>query len=140
MLRCGRHGIHRFVEHGLVMRRRVVESAHLAHVLKGGRTYVIGPDALGKRLTQGLDAPAHNASVRRSREAGAPSFCAEASETDWHAGSKIARMAKKGKKAKPVSKSVSDLLRVPPGPVDLKSIDARATPGFSGDKVEAREW
>ncbi len=48
-------------------------------------------------------------------------------------------MAKKGKKAKPVSKSVSDLLRVPPGPVDLKTIDTRATPGFSGDKVAAQD-
>ncbi len=52
-------------------------------------------------------------------------------------------MAKKGKKTKakatgtPVQASVSDLLRVPAGKVDLKAIDARATPGFSGDKVEA---
>ena len=34
---------------------------------------------------------------------------------------------------------VSDLLRVPPGPVDLSSIDPRATPGFDGDKTEGRE-
>ncbi|MGH8777058.1 MAG: PPK2 family polyphosphate kinase [Jiangellaceae bacterium] len=33
---------------------------------------------------------------------------------------------------------VSDLLRVPPGPVDLGSIDTRSTPGFSGDKVAGK--
>jgi PPK2 family polyphosphate:nucleotide phosphotransferase len=32
---------------------------------------------------------------------------------------------------------VSDLLRVPSGPVDLPAIDTRATPGFDGDKADA---
>jgi PPK2 family polyphosphate:nucleotide phosphotransferase len=30
--------------------------------------------------------------------------------------------------------TVSELLRLPPGPVDLKAIDTRGTPGFKGDK------
>jgi PPK2 family polyphosphate:nucleotide phosphotransferase len=33
---------------------------------------------------------------------------------------------------------VSDLLRVPSGPVDLSALDARATPGFDGDKAAGR--
>ena len=33
---------------------------------------------------------------------------------------------------------VSDLLRVPSGPVDLGSYDARATPGFDGDKAAGK--
>jgi PPK2 family polyphosphate:nucleotide phosphotransferase len=33
---------------------------------------------------------------------------------------------------------VSDLLRVPPGPVDLTALDTRATPGFDGGKKAAR--
>jgi PPK2 family polyphosphate:nucleotide phosphotransferase len=33
--------------------------------------------------------------------------------------------------------SIADQLRAPPGTVDLSAIDARATPGFSGDKAEA---
>ena len=33
---------------------------------------------------------------------------------------------------------VSDLLRVPPGPVDLSGLDPRATPGFDGDKAAAK--
>jgi PPK2 family polyphosphate:nucleotide phosphotransferase len=33
---------------------------------------------------------------------------------------------------------VSDLLRVPPGPVDLGALDTRATPGFDGDKAAGR--
>ena len=32
---------------------------------------------------------------------------------------------------------VSELLRVPHGPVDLHRIDTRATPGFTGDKADA---
>jgi PPK2 family polyphosphate:nucleotide phosphotransferase len=32
---------------------------------------------------------------------------------------------------------VSDKLRIPPGPVDLHAIDARATPGFKGAKADA---
>jgi PPK2 family polyphosphate:nucleotide phosphotransferase len=32
---------------------------------------------------------------------------------------------------------VSDRLRIPPGPVDLRAIDARATPGFKGGKADA---
>jgi PPK2 family polyphosphate:nucleotide phosphotransferase len=34
---------------------------------------------------------------------------------------------------------VSDLLRLPAGPVDLHAIDPRATPGFDGGKRDARE-
>jgi PPK2 family polyphosphate:nucleotide phosphotransferase len=34
--------------------------------------------------------------------------------------------------------SVSGLLRLPPGPVDLRSYDARATPGFDGGKADGR--
>jgi PPK2 family polyphosphate:nucleotide phosphotransferase len=34
--------------------------------------------------------------------------------------------------------SVTDLLRVPPGPVHLRSYDTRATPGFSGDKTAGK--
>jgi PPK2 family polyphosphate:nucleotide phosphotransferase len=33
---------------------------------------------------------------------------------------------------------VSDLLRVPPGAVDLRSVDARSTPGFTGGKGKAQ--
>jgi PPK2 family polyphosphate:nucleotide phosphotransferase len=33
---------------------------------------------------------------------------------------------------------VSDLLRVPSGPVDLSAYDTRATPGFGGDKAAAK--
>jgi PPK2 family polyphosphate:nucleotide phosphotransferase len=36
-------------------------------------------------------------------------------------------------------KRVSDLLRAPAGPVDLPAIDARATPGFDGDKSDAEK-
>ncbi len=32
---------------------------------------------------------------------------------------------------------ISDLLRAPPGPVDLSAIDTRATPGFDGAKADA---
>ena len=34
---------------------------------------------------------------------------------------------------------MSDLLRVPPGPVDLHLADTRSTPGFNGDKAAAAE-
>jgi PPK2 family polyphosphate:nucleotide phosphotransferase len=34
---------------------------------------------------------------------------------------------------------VSDLLRAPAGPVDLDAVDARATPGFDGDKAAAEQ-
>jgi PPK2 family polyphosphate:nucleotide phosphotransferase len=37
------------------------------------------------------------------------------------------------------STSISQLLRVPPGPVDLRSHDAAATPGFDGGKKEGRQ-
>jgi PPK2 family polyphosphate:nucleotide phosphotransferase len=36
-----------------------------------------------------------------------------------------------------VGERVSELLRVPRGPVDLRGIDTRATPGFTGGKAEA---
>jgi PPK2 family polyphosphate:nucleotide phosphotransferase len=38
-----------------------------------------------------------------------------------------------GKSSKPAAR-VSDLLRVPTGPVDLSALDTRATPGFDGGK------
>ncbi len=37
------------------------------------------------------------------------------------------------------TKSISGLLRVRPGPVDLGEIDPRATPGFDGDKAQAKK-
>jgi PPK2 family polyphosphate:nucleotide phosphotransferase len=42
-------------------------------------------------------------------------------------------------KARPKDVRVSDLLRLPLGPVDLASIDPGATPGFSGDKDTGKE-
>jgi PPK2 family polyphosphate:nucleotide phosphotransferase len=36
-----------------------------------------------------------------------------------------------------MSARISDLLRVPPGPIDLHGVDARATPGFEGRKAAA---
>jgi PPK2 family polyphosphate:nucleotide phosphotransferase len=48
--------------------------------------------------------------------------------------------AKDTKDARPdVGVRVSDLLRVPAGPVDLQAVDTRATPGFVGDKKQAQE-
>jgi PPK2 family polyphosphate:nucleotide phosphotransferase len=35
--------------------------------------------------------------------------------------------------------SIADRLRVPPGAVDLSAVDARATPGFDGDKAGAEQ-
>src|SRR3712207_624036 len=32
----------------------------------------------------------------------------------------------------------AELLRLPPGPVDLTSVDPRSTPGFTGDKAEGK--
>src|SRR5262249_8031313 len=37
----------------------------------------------------------------------------------------------------PVMPRVCDRLRIPPGPVDLRAIDARATTGFKGSKADA---
>jgi PPK2 family polyphosphate:nucleotide phosphotransferase len=34
---------------------------------------------------------------------------------------------------------LSDLLRPPAGPVDLRAVDARSTPGFGGDKADAEQ-
>ena len=48
-------------------------------------------------------------------------------------------MAKKKKKSAKAPVRISDLLRVPAGPVDLDSYDSRATPGFDGDKAAAKE-
>jgi PPK2 family polyphosphate:nucleotide phosphotransferase len=42
-----------------------------------------------------------------------------------------------GKRSKAAAR-VSDLLRVPAGPVDLSALDTRATPGFDGDKAAGR--
>ena len=36
-----------------------------------------------------------------------------------------------------MGEKIADLLRAPPGAVELGAIDARATPGFSGDKADA---
>ena len=41
------------------------------------------------------------------------------------------------KSSKPAAR-VSDLLRVPAGPVDLSALDTRATPGFGGGKVAGK--
>ena len=35
--------------------------------------------------------------------------------------------------------TISELLRLPPGPVDLGSIDTRATPGFDGGKAQGKK-
>ena len=43
------------------------------------------------------------------------------------------------KDARPEVARVSDLLRLPPGPVDLASLDTRATPGFDGDKSDGKK-
>ena len=42
-----------------------------------------------------------------------------------------------GKSSKAAAR-VSDLLRVPAGPVDLRALDTRATPGFDGDKAAGK--
>jgi PPK2 family polyphosphate:nucleotide phosphotransferase len=42
-----------------------------------------------------------------------------------------------GKTSKAAAR-VSDLLRVPAGPVDLSALDTRATPGFDGDKAAGK--
>jgi PPK2 family polyphosphate:nucleotide phosphotransferase len=42
-----------------------------------------------------------------------------------------------GKRTKAAAR-VSDLLRVPAGPVDLSALDTRATPGFDGDKAAGK--
>ena len=42
-----------------------------------------------------------------------------------------------GKSSKATAR-VSDLLRVPAGPVDLSALDTRATPGFDGDKAAGK--
>ena len=54
----------------------------------------------------------------------------------------MAKKKSKGKdgksaKAAKAPTRVSDLLRLPAGPVDLSTYDSRATPGFSGDKAAA---
>jgi hypothetical protein len=41
------------------------------------------------------------------------------------------------KSSKPATR-VSDLLRVPAGPVDLSALDTRATPGFDGGKAAGK--
>jgi PPK2 family polyphosphate:nucleotide phosphotransferase len=47
----------------------------------------------------------------------------------------------KGKKRRrdDVPARLTDLLRVPAGPVDLTAYDARSTPGFTGDKLAAKQ-
>jgi PPK2 family polyphosphate:nucleotide phosphotransferase len=41
-------------------------------------------------------------------------------------------------KSSTAARRVSDLLRVPAGPVDLSALDTRATPGFDGDKAAGK--
>jgi PPK2 family polyphosphate:nucleotide phosphotransferase len=50
-------------------------------------------------------------------------------------------MAKKKRRKKSTTSPprISDLLRLPPGPVDLTAHDTRATPGFAGDKVAGKQ-
>jgi PPK2 family polyphosphate:nucleotide phosphotransferase len=47
--------------------------------------------------------------------------------------------AKAIQSARPKVQRVSDLLRLPPGPVDLGGIDTSATPGFKGKKQQGAE-
>jgi PPK2 family polyphosphate:nucleotide phosphotransferase len=49
-------------------------------------------------------------------------------------------MAKKKRRKKSTTSPprISELLRLPPGPVDLTAHDTRATPGFAGDKVAGK--
>jgi PPK2 family polyphosphate:nucleotide phosphotransferase len=44
----------------------------------------------------------------------------------------------KGKKDKGGPQTLTDRLRVPPGPVDLGAVDTRATPGFDGTKQDGK--
>ncbi|MGH8970543.1 MAG: PPK2 family polyphosphate kinase [Actinomycetes bacterium] len=46
--------------------------------------------------------------------------------------------ARTGSKDRPGPARVGDLLRLPAGPVDPSAVDARATPGFEGDKAEGK--
>ncbi|MGH8824077.1 MAG: PPK2 family polyphosphate kinase [Jiangellaceae bacterium] len=46
---------------------------------------------------------------------------------------------KRGDTSKQAAPRVSDLVRLPSGPVDLTTHDARATPGFDGDKVAGKQ-
>jgi PPK2 family polyphosphate:nucleotide phosphotransferase len=41
-------------------------------------------------------------------------------------------------RARAAAPRISDLLRVPAGPVDLEGVDPRSTPGFDGGKAEAK--
>ena len=43
------------------------------------------------------------------------------------------------RKARGSSIRVTDLLRLPQGPVDLAALDTRATPGFEGDKADGKK-
>ena len=52
-------------------------------------------------------------------------------------GKRSKGMAKSGKSGKPAAAPLmSELLRLPEGPVDLGLLSTRATPGFSGDRAE----
>src|SRR5215212_4462165 len=44
-----------------------------------------------------------------------------------------------GKRSKRAQQRIGDVLRAPAGDVDLKAIDARATPGFTGRKADAEQ-
>ncbi len=51
-------------------------------------------------------------------------------------GKSSGKKKKSSKQAAP--QRVSDLLRVPPGPVDLEQMHPRSTPGFTGSKADAK--
>jgi PPK2 family polyphosphate:nucleotide phosphotransferase len=53
------------------------------------------------------------------------------------AGGAVAKA--KGKQRQTKTAALADLLRVPAGPVDLTTYDTRATPGFTGDKLAAKQ-
>jgi PPK2 family polyphosphate:nucleotide phosphotransferase len=51
----------------------------------------------------------------------------------------VAKAKGKKRRADQAAAALSDLLRVPAGPVDLTTYDTRSTPGFTGDKVAAQQ-
>jgi PPK2 family polyphosphate:nucleotide phosphotransferase len=59
-----------------------------------------------------------------------------------HRSATISDMAKSNEKAadkaRPKDGRIADILRVPPGPVDLTAVDSASTPGYTGDKDGAK--
>jgi PPK2 family polyphosphate:nucleotide phosphotransferase len=51
----------------------------------------------------------------------------------------VAKAKDNKRRADQSATSLSDLLRVPAGPVDLASYDTRSTPGFAGDKLAGKK-